>query len=148
MAKAPITICFACIKNAGRSQMAAAFLNHLVDPASCSAVSAGSAPADEVHPGARAGCTAACSAARFAVPCHGSQSRPPSRSALRATVPTKLTADLIKSNGVTLVFTMGCGDKCPYGEARHVRVQALVARACGCRRKALGCRPGADGVGA
>ena len=67
---------------------------------------------------------------------------------LAGRVPTKLTADLIKSNGVTLVFTMGCGDKCPYGEARHVRVQALVARACGCRRKALGCRPGADGVGA
>ena len=29
--------------------------------------------------------------------------------------PTKLTAELLTTNGVTLVFTMGCGDKCPYG---------------------------------
>lgn len=30
-------------------------------------------------------------------------------------VPQKLTSELIVSNGVKLVFTMGCGDKCPYG---------------------------------
>ena len=77
-----------------------------------------------------------------------SPGRPAAVHCVQLCPPRKLTADLIKSNGVTLVFTMGCGDKCPYGEARHVRVQALVARACGCRRKALGCRPGADGVGA
>lgn len=47
----PTAVCFACIKNAGRSQMAGAFLNALVDPADAVACSAGSAPADEVHPG-------------------------------------------------------------------------------------------------
>jgi protein-tyrosine-phosphatase len=29
--------------------------------------------------------------------------------------PKRLTAELLRDAGVTLVVTMGCGDKCPYG---------------------------------
>ena len=43
-------IIFACVHNAGRSQMAAAFFNALADPARGRAVSAGTRPGDRVHP--------------------------------------------------------------------------------------------------
>lgn len=39
-----ITVLFACVHNAGRSQMAAAFFNQLADAATARAISAGSAP--------------------------------------------------------------------------------------------------------
>lgn len=48
--KAPKVILFACVHNAGRSQMAAAWLSHLADPAQFAAVSAGTQPAPRVHP--------------------------------------------------------------------------------------------------
>ncbi len=44
------TVLFACVHNAGRSQIAAAWLNHLADPAKARAVSAGTAPGKSVHP--------------------------------------------------------------------------------------------------
>jgi arsenate reductase len=44
------TVLFACVHNAGRSQMAAAFFEQLADPARARALSAGSRPADRVHP--------------------------------------------------------------------------------------------------
>ena len=44
------TVLFACIHNAGRSQMAAAFFDKLADPAKARAVSAGTQPAERVHP--------------------------------------------------------------------------------------------------
>ena len=44
------TVLFACIHNAGRSQMAAAFFNALADPAKARAISAGTEPAERVHP--------------------------------------------------------------------------------------------------
>ena len=44
------TIIFACVHNAGRSQMAAAFFNHLTDPQKANAVSAGTEPGERVHP--------------------------------------------------------------------------------------------------
>src|SRR5262245_11125991 len=44
------TVLFACIHNAGRSQMAAAFFNGLADPALARATSAGTEPAERVHP--------------------------------------------------------------------------------------------------
>src|SRR5512145_2564067 len=44
------TIIFACVHNAGRSQMAAALFNALADPATARAISAGTAPGDRVHP--------------------------------------------------------------------------------------------------
>jgi arsenate reductase (thioredoxin) len=43
-------ILFACVHNAGRSQMAAAWLNRLADPAKARGVSAGTAPGARVHP--------------------------------------------------------------------------------------------------
>ncbi len=44
------TVLFACIHNAGRSQMAAAWFNALSDPAKARAVSAGTEPGTRVHP--------------------------------------------------------------------------------------------------
>ena len=43
-------VIFACVHNAGRSQMAAAFFTGLADPAKAVAVSAGTRPGDRVHP--------------------------------------------------------------------------------------------------
>ena len=44
------TILFACVHNAGRSQMAAAFFNDLADPAEAREISAGTDPGGSVHP--------------------------------------------------------------------------------------------------
>ena len=44
------TVLFACIHNAGRSQMAAAFFNQLADGEKAQAGSAGTRPSDRVHP--------------------------------------------------------------------------------------------------
>ena len=44
------TIIFACVHNAGRSQMAAALFNKLVDPAKARALSAGTTPGERVYP--------------------------------------------------------------------------------------------------
>ena len=43
-------VIFACVHNAGRSQMAAAFFSRLADPERATAVSAGTQPGDHVHP--------------------------------------------------------------------------------------------------
>ena len=50
MSTTPNTVIFACLHNAGRSQMAAAFFNALADPQKASALSAGTQPADRPHP--------------------------------------------------------------------------------------------------
>ena len=44
------TVIFACVHNAGRSQMAAAFFNQLADPTKARAISAGTEPGERVHP--------------------------------------------------------------------------------------------------
>jgi arsenate reductase len=44
------TVLFACTHNAGRSQMAAAFFDRLADPDRARAISAGTRPAERVHP--------------------------------------------------------------------------------------------------
>lgn len=44
------TILFACVHNAGRSQMAAAWFNELADPHKARAISAGTSPGACVHP--------------------------------------------------------------------------------------------------
>ncbi|MGE3541393.1 MAG: arsenate reductase ArsC [Candidatus Tectimicrobiota bacterium] len=44
------TVVFACVHNAGRSQMAAVFFNALAHPEKARALSAGTAPAEQVHP--------------------------------------------------------------------------------------------------
>src|SRR3954454_19699829 len=44
------TVLFACVHNAERSQMAAAWFNALADPAKARAISAGTHPGPRVHP--------------------------------------------------------------------------------------------------
>jgi arsenate reductase len=87
------TVIFACVHNAGRSQMAAAWFNALADPAKARAVSAGTQPGDRVHP-------AVVDVMREAgIDLSGNR-------------PQRLTADL--AGGATLLVTMGCGDECPF----------------------------------
>ena len=85
-------VVFACVHNAGRSQMAAAFFNSLADPARARAISAGTAPGSRVHP--------EVVEVMREVGIDLSDARP-----------QKLTADL--AQGAALLVTMGCGDECP-----------------------------------
>jgi len=87
-----ITVLFACVHNAGRSQMAAAFFNALANPARARAVSAGTRPADRVNP-------VVVEAMREA----GID--------LSAGIPQRLTAEL--AGEARWLITMGCGDECP-----------------------------------
>jgi arsenate reductase (thioredoxin) len=86
------TVLFACVHNAGRSQMAAAFFNALADPRRATAVSAGTAPAAQVHP-------AVVEVMREA----GID--------LSQAQPTLLTDALARD--AELLVTMGCGESCP-----------------------------------
>lgn len=88
----PATVIFACVHNAGRSQMAAAFFNVLADPAQARAISAGTAPADRVHP------EVADTMRELGVDLAGAR-------------PRRLTDEL--AAGAALLVTMGCGDACP-----------------------------------
>ena len=87
------TIIVACVHNAGRSQMAAAFFNALADPSKARAISAGTAPGARVHPEVVAAMREA-----------GLD--------LSGATPQKLTSEL--AAGASLLVTMGCGDACPY----------------------------------
>ena len=87
------TVIFACVHNAGRSQMAAAFFNALADPAKARALSAGTHPAARVHPEVIA-----------AMQELGLD--------LSSNVPQRLTDDMAHS--ADLLVTMGCGDECPH----------------------------------
>jgi arsenate reductase (thioredoxin) len=86
------TVLFACVHNAGRSQMAAALFNALVDPARARAISAGTNPATRVHP-------EVVEAMREVA------------LDLAAAPTTRLTPELAAEAG--LLVTMGCGDECP-----------------------------------
>jgi arsenate reductase (thioredoxin) len=86
------TVVFACVHNAGRSQMAAAFFNALADPAKARAVSAGTAPAEKVHP------EVLVAMRELGIDLSGAQ-------------PRKLTTELAKQ--ARLLVTMGCGEACP-----------------------------------
>ncbi|MFB6623933.1 arsenate reductase ArsC [Streptomyces sp. NPDC056374] len=93
MSAAPIpTVLFVCVHNAGRSQMAAAFLTHL-GRGRVQVRSAGSAPADAVNP-----------AVVEALKEVGID--------ISAETPKVLTVDAVRESDV--VITMGCGDACPY----------------------------------
>src|SRR3954463_5005576 len=89
---APVTVIFACVQSAGRSQMAAAFFNSMADPLRARAMSAGTRPADQVHPEV----VAAMREAGIDV--------------LSAT-PRLLTPEV--AAGVALLVSVGCGDSCP-----------------------------------
>ena len=88
-----LKVIFACIHNAGRSQMAAAFFNQLADPQKAQAVSAGTEPGERVHPEVQAVMQEV-----------GID--------LSNVKPQRLTEDLARD--AQLLITMGCGDKCPY----------------------------------
>ncbi|GGY29905.1 arsenate reductase ArsC [Streptomyces djakartensis] len=85
------SVLFVCVHNAGRSQMAAAFLTHLAD-GQVEVRSAGSAPADAVNPAV--------------VQAMGEVGID-----ISAEVPKVLTTDAVRASDV--VITMGCGDACP-----------------------------------
>lgn len=87
------TVIFACVHNAGRSQMSASFFNHLADPKKARAISAGTQPAARVHPEVL-------------------EVMKEVDIDLTNAIPQKLTAEL--AQGATLLVTMGCGDECPY----------------------------------
>ncbi|MEU7852803.1 arsenate reductase ArsC [Nonomuraea sp. NPDC049141] len=84
-------VLFVCVHNAGRSQMAAAFLTHLAGDRVL-VRSAGSAPADQVNP-----------AVVEAMAETGID--------ISAEIPKVLTGDTVQASDV--VITMGCGDACP-----------------------------------
>ena len=88
-----LKVIFACVHNAGRSQMAAAFFNQLADETNAKAVSAGTEPGSRVHPEVLA-----------AMQEVGID--------LSAATPQKLTQEL--ANDAALLITMGCGDECPF----------------------------------
>jgi arsenate reductase len=86
------SVLFVCVHNAGRSQMAAAFLTHLGQGA-VEVRSAGSAPADQVNPAAVA------AMAEVGID-------------IAAERPKILTDQAVRESDV--VVTMGCGDTCPF----------------------------------
>ena len=86
------TVIFACVHNAGRSQMAAAFFNQAADPLRARAVSAGTEPAPRVHP--------LVVETMREVGLDIAQNRP-----------SRLTDAMAR--GASLLITMGCGDQCP-----------------------------------
>jgi arsenate reductase len=86
------TVIFACVHNAGRSQMAAAFFNQLADPSKARAVSAGTRPGERVHPEVV------------------DVMREKDIDVANAT-PQKLTDELARQ--AQWLITMGCGDECP-----------------------------------
>jgi arsenate reductase (thioredoxin) len=85
-------ILFACPDNGGRSEMAAAFFNHLADPGLARALSAITQPGGPIHP--------ALLEAMLEVGVDLPQAPP-----RRLTSPLATTADYL--------VTMGCGDDCP-----------------------------------
>jgi len=87
------TILFACVHNAGRSQMAAAFFNALADPTKAHAISAGTEPGARVHP------EVVAAMREVGVDLTGAS-------------PTKLTDALAAQ--AELLVTMGCGEACPF----------------------------------
>jgi arsenate reductase len=87
------TVIFACVHNAGRSQMAAALFNALADPAKWRAISAGTNPGERVHP------EVVAVMREEGIDLSGAR-------------PQKLTPEL--ASQAQLLVTMGCGDECPF----------------------------------
>jgi arsenate reductase (thioredoxin) len=86
------TVLFACVHNAGRSQMAAAWFNLLADPSKARAISAGTDPSPRVHP--------------EVVEAMNETGVDLSNAPI-----TRLTEDLARQG--QMLITMGCGDQCP-----------------------------------
>jgi arsenate reductase (thioredoxin) len=86
------TVLFACVRNAGRSQMAAAWFNRFALPQEARAISAGTDPADELHPEVLQ--------AMWEVGMD-----------LSRAAPQLLTQELAER--CRLLVTLGCGERCP-----------------------------------
>ena len=91
------TVLFVCVHNSGRSQMAAAWLEHLAGDRA-RVLSGGSEPAEDVNPAA----VAAMAEAGIDISGH---------------VPQAWTDAGLRSTDV--VVTMGCGDACPFYPGKH-----------------------------
>lgn len=87
------TVIFACIHNAGRSQMAAAFFNKYADPKKAMAISAGTQPASQIHPEVKTVMDEI-------------------EISLANAQPKLLTPELAKD--AKYLITMGCKENCPY----------------------------------
>ena len=83
----------ACVHNAGRSQIAAAWFNELADPLKARAISAGTDPGPRVHP------EVMTAMREVGIDLMGAST-------------TRLTAELAQQ--AQWLVTMGCGDECPY----------------------------------
>jgi arsenate reductase len=86
------TVLFVCVHNAGRSQMAAGYLQHLAGDR-IEVLSAGSQPADQINP------VAVAAMAEDGIDIATEQ-------------PKLLTDSAVQE--ADLVVTMGCGDECPF----------------------------------
>jgi arsenate reductase len=91
------TVLFLCVHNAGRSQMAMGWLEHLADDR-VRVASAGSEPAESVNP------AAVEAMAEVGIDLSGA-------------TPTRWTDDQVRAADV--VVTMGCGDECPFYPGRR-----------------------------
>ena len=87
-----VIVIFACVHNAGRSQMAAAFFEQLANPALARAISAGTQPGERVHP------EVVAAMREVGIDLAGRKPR-------RLEVALAQEADWL--------VTMGCGDECP-----------------------------------
>ncbi len=92
MTESKPTVLFVCVHNAGRSQMAAGFLQHLAGDR-MTVLSAGSEPEDRINP------VAVQAMAEEGIDISGNQ-------------PKVLSTAAVQDSDV--VITMGCGDACPF----------------------------------
>ena len=92
MSSAKPTVLFVCVHNAGRSQMAAGYLQHLAGDR-IDVLSAGSQPGSQINP------VAVQAMAEEGIDLAGNR-------------PKVLTTEAVQASDV--VITMGCGDECPY----------------------------------
>lgn len=97
-------VIFACVHNAGRSQMAAAFFNELADPGRAHAVSAGTQPGPRVH-----------EAVTLVMREVGIE--------LEGMKPQLLTSEIAR--GAELLITMGCDEACPNNPGLRHQAWAL-----------------------
>jgi protein-tyrosine-phosphatase len=98
------SVLFVCVHNAGRSQMAAGFMEHLAQGA-IQVLSAGSAPKDAINP------VAVAAMAEVGID-------------IANNTPKILTVDAVQASDV--VITMGCGDTCPYFPGKRYEDWVLV----------------------
>lgn len=89
----PATVLFACVRNAGRSQIAAALFARAADPARARALSAGTRPAERIHP------EAVRTLAEIGIDVAKARPR---------------QLDETLASQADLLVTMGCGEECPW----------------------------------